>query len=168
MNPKLFILCTLAIICSAVHAEETAVTAFEIKNIKPGINSQVFVEQSWKSNVPVIEVNLRTNEDLQSKKPFVKAYFYDKDKNLIVKADMPSAYTVAGKGTVLIPDYLKPKETYKVCFGITSQALDLHRKWMHVIVVFGEGNRAVAAIYPPVDPTPFQFDEKAIATVKQK
>lgn len=168
MKTKLIILCTFAAVCSAARAQAPAAVAFEIKDIKRGINSQVYVEQAWKRNVPVIEVNLRTNEDLQGKKPFVKAYFYDKDKKLIVKADRPSEYSEPGKGTVRMPDYMKPKETYKVCFGITDQALDVHHKWTRVLIVFGEGNRAVAAVFPSDDPAAFEFDEKAFATVKQK
>jgi hypothetical protein len=168
MKLKLAVLCTLVAICSITHGQTPSPSPFEIKDIKRGINSQVYVDQSWKTNVPVIEVDVRTNEDLQGKKPFVKAYFYDKEKKLIVKADRPSDYTAPGKGTIRIPDYLKPKDTYKVCFGITDQALDVHRKWARVLVVFGEGKRAVAEIYPADDAALFEFDEKAFATVKKK
>ncbi len=168
MKTHLLILCTLAVVCSAVRGQTPAPTPFEIKDIKRGTNPQVYVDGAWKRNVAVIEVSLRTNEDMQGKKPFVKAYFYDKDKKLIVKADGPSEYTERGKGTVRMPDYLKPKEEYKVCFGVTEQALDLHRKWTRVLVVFGEGKRASAEVYPPDDATLFEFDEKAFATVKRK
>jgi len=168
MKTQFIILCTLTAIVSAVRAQAPAPAAFEIKNIGRGTSSQVYIEQAWKRNAPVIEVDLRTNEDLQGRKPFVKAYFYDKDKKLIVKADEPSQYVQTGKGMMKIPDYLKVRETYKICFGITTQALDTHRKWTRVLVVFGEGNRAVAEVYPPDDPALFEFDEKNFATVKRK
>jgi hypothetical protein len=168
MKTQFIIFCSLIAIFSAAQAQAPAPAAFEIKNIGRGTSSQVYIEQAWKRNAPVIEVDLRTNEDLQGKKPFVKAYFYDKDKKLIVKADEPSQYVQPGKGMTKIPDYLKPKETYKVCFGISTQALDLRRKWTRVLVVFGEGNRAVAEVYPPDDAALFDFDEKAFATVKRK
>ena len=169
MKTQLIILCALAAICSAARAQApTAVVPFDIKSMRVGTHPQVYVDESWKKNAPVIEVQLRTDEDLQGKKPFVKAYFYDKDKKLIVKADRPSEYTEPGKGSIRIPDYLKPKETYKVCFGITAQALDVHHKWSRVLVVFGEGNRAFAEVYPPDDAAAFEFDEKAFATAKKK
>ncbi len=141
---------------------------FEIKDIKRGTNSQVYVDEAWKNNRPVIEVSLRVNEDLGTKKPFIRAYFYDKDKKLINKENVPSEYTEPGNRTVRVPDYLKPKETYKVCFALTDQALDVHRKWSRVLVVFGEGKRAVAEVYPPDDATAFDFAEKDFATAKKK
>jgi hypothetical protein len=168
MKLRFIVLCTLFAICSAARAQTPAPAPFEIKDIKRGVNAQVYVDQAWKRNVPVIEVNVRTNEDLQARKPFVKAYFYDKDKKLIVKADRPSDYTEGAKGTIRIPDYLKPKETYKICFGITDQALDVHHKWARVLIVFGEGTRSVAEVFPSDDPSLFDFDEKAFATLKRK
>jgi hypothetical protein len=168
MKITLIILGTLATLCAAVRAQAPTPLAFEIKNIKRGSNPQVFVDQAWKRNVPVIEVDLRTYEDLQGKKPFIRAYFYDREKKLILKANGPSPYSVPGKGTVKVPDYLKPKETYLVCFGIPDQALDVQRKWSRVLVVFGEGNRAVAEMYPPDDEALFEFDEKSFATTKGK
>jgi len=168
MKITLLLLGTLATLCAAGRAQAPAPFAFEIKNIKRGTNSQVFVDKAWKRNVPVIEVDVRTHEDLQGKKPFIRAYFYDREKKLILKANAPSPYTVPGKGTVNVPDYLKPKETYLVCFGIPDQALDVQRKWARVLVVFGEGNRAVAEVYPPDGAAPFEFDEKSFATEKGK
>jgi hypothetical protein len=169
VKTQLIILCTLAAVYSAARAQTpAAVVPFEIKGMRVGTHPQVYVDEAWKKNAPVIEAQLRTIEDLQGKKPFVKAYFYDKDKKLIVKADRPSEYTEPGKGSIRIPDYLKPKETYKVCFGITAQALDVHHKWSRVLVVFGEGNRATAEVYPPDDIGSFEFDEKAFTTVKKK
>src|SRR4051812_10162739 len=115
MTTKLIILSALAALCSAVHAQAPSAAPFEIKDIKRGINPQVYVDSAWKRNAPVIEVDLRTNEDLQGKKPFVKAYFYDKDKKLIVKADRPSEYSQGpGKGMARVPDYIKPNQTFKV------------------------------------------------------
>lgn len=170
MKAQVILLCAFAAVSSVARAQAPAAAAptFEIKDIKRGTNSQVYIEKAWKDNAPVIEVDVRVNEDLKGKKPFVKAYFYDKDKKLIVKANEPSPYTDRNKGSVTIPDYLKPKETYKVCFGITDQALELRRKWARVLIVFGEGNNAVAEVYPPDDTAAFEFDEKGFATVKKK
>lgn len=169
MKKTFIILSALALVYSSARAQTPTATPFEIKNIKSAINAQVYVDSAWKRNAPVIEVSLRANEDLQDKKPFVKAYFYDKDKKLIVKADRPSEYSEGpGKGTARLPDHIKPKETYKVCFAITDQAQDIHRKWTRVLVVFGEGDKAIAEVFPKDDLTLFEFDEKAFATAKGK
>jgi hypothetical protein len=167
MKTKLVLFGLIAVVCSAVRAQTPSAVPFEIKDVKRGINPQVFVDSAWKRNVPVIEVKLSTSEDLTGKKPFVKAYFYDKDRKLITKAGRPSNYT-EGNSTASLPDYLKPKETYKVCFGLTEQMLDVHRKWTRVVIVFGEGSRAAAEIYPTDDLKLFEFDEKSFATTKRK
>ena len=165
MKTALIILLTLAAASTAARAQaptsplQSPTSPFEIKDIKKTTGALFYMDNQWRRNAPAIEVGLRSNEDLSGKKPFEKAYFFDKDRKLITKV------TGTSYGA---PDWWKPKETYKVLFGISEQALDSHRKWARVLIVFGEGNRAVAEVYPSDDPTLFEFDEKAFATVKRK
>ena len=55
-----------------------------------------------------------------------------------------------------------------VYFPITSRASEGKDKWARVIVVVGEGNRAVAEIYPADDITAYEFAEKNFASYKGK
>lgn len=131
------------------------------------VKSSAYVENAWKNNVPCIEATIRSTEESPKKRPYVKAYFFNRDKTVVSQHHEPGLVSERGE-TARIPDYLKPRELYRVYFPVTERAASGKDRWSHVIVVMGEGKRAVAEIYPTDDIATYAFREKAFALYKGK
>ena len=141
---------------------------FEIRTIQRATNSQALVENAWKRNAPGIEVTLRVMKPEGSSRAFVNACFYNKDKELVAKFLEPGSYTVRAGETFKKPDFFKPREYYKVFFPLTERVKEGKDRWSHVVIVFGEGRKAIAEIYPKDDITPYEYPAKAFAVVKDR
>lgn len=166
---KVVMLVAMLLSGASSHGAEEVKATFQIRTVKRAVKKQVLVEGGWRKDAPCIEATVRTTEDLGSKKAYVKAYFYNRQKEVVAKFDAPVAVSdTFGGATRTLPDYLKPMEYHDVYFPVTSRASEGKDRWARVIVVLGEGNRAVAEIYPADDITSYEFAEKDFASYKGK
>jgi hypothetical protein len=146
-----------------------AAPPFEIRDLKRVNKQRAYVDNAWQQNVLCIEAILRTSEDLGAKKPFARAYFFNREKGLVATVPKPAQVSDDHIHYSAMPDVLRPKEIYKVSFPVTAAAsVSGKDRWSHVVVVFGEGERAVADIYPSDDINTYTFPEKTFAVVKRK
>jgi hypothetical protein len=142
---------------------------FEIKDLKRTTKAKAFVDNAWKFDVPCIQATIQMTEDFSEKEIFVRAYFYNRSKQVVAKAEAPSEVgDSAGGPGYRIPDYLKAKESYKVCFAINARAAEGKDRWSRVLVVIGKGEKAVAKMIPSDDIASFPFPEKAFLIVEEK
>lgn len=150
------------------QAPLTKEAIFEIRNIKRETKGMAYVDSAWKNHVPCVEVSIRSEEDIPDKLAFARAYFFNKNKEIIARCMTPTLVSNGSDGTASIPDFIKGKEKYSIFFAIPTNNQSGKDKWDCVVVVFGKGKEAVAEIFPSGDVAPYDFPEKGFATVETK
>lgn len=136
---------------------------YEIINIQTCNKRVGWVDNAWKDFLPCIQAGLRVTQDMGNEKPYVKAYFYDRDNKLVQKDDVPPQVSENYATYVGMPAFFKPMQEQKVFFPISAKATQPNTRWMHVVIVFGDGSSAAAVAYPKADLVPFDFGEKELA-----
>ncbi len=166
MKSLLLMFCAVGIVVPNLTAAERQ----EGKNASPFVIQSVikdrqylFVDGGWKPEAECIKTTLRVKTDLpDTEKPFVKAYFYDKNKDLLATSVTPSSVSKDSRSTSSMPPVFERNRSYDLYFGISSQATRGKAFWHTVIVVFGAGTNAVAKAYPTGHAKDFEFPEKSL------
>ena len=150
---------TLAAPVLAAPAHADGYIIKEVKEAQPG--HWILLGLHWVEGLNEIEVKVATDKDQSAIGTFIRAYFYDQDKNLLIKYENPPA---AGSKT---PDgevtlFAKPGKFAKgsvetLYFPITDE---IAGKWKSVVVVFGDSKQAVARVHPAGKLVDYEFDEK--------
>jgi hypothetical protein len=110
--------------------------------------------------LPSLEVKLRSQEIVASKDAYVRAYFFDENKNLIRSCSQPARVGITASGFMSAPVFFKPDTPSRIFFQIPKELLGSN--W-HAVVVFGDKNEASATAYPTTDlPSSFTYPEKAL------
>ena len=145
------------VLAAPAHAGNYSIK--EIKEAQPG--HWILLGLHWVEGLNEIEVKVATDKDQSAIGTFIRAYFYDQDKNLLIKYQSPPA---AGSKT---PDgevtlFAKPGKFTKgkvetLYFPITDEIVG---KWKRVVVVFGDSKQAVARVHPEGKLADYEFDEK--------
>jgi hypothetical protein len=134
---------------------------FEISNIGPTVR-YAHVDGAWKHGTLCLQVTLKTSENFPDKLPYVKAYFYDKDRQLLKEEGGPTSVVTRGTETFTHPPSYDAGKKYVVYFAPSQQITRSNRKWKYVVFVFGDKTKAAAEVYPIEDVLKFEFKEKAL------
>ena len=134
-------------------------TIFEICNLSTSAQFAC-INNAWTRNVSCIEAALRVNEDLGEKQLIMKAYFYNKDRQMVKELPHPTSVSLGGGESYQSPAIYKAGKKYTVYFGVTESVQRGKDKWKHAIVVFGDRNNVTADIHPKDDIAQFDFPEK--------
>lgn len=123
---------------------------------------------SQRTFLPHIKVAVQTQEQIYSMHIFAKAYFYDKDKKLIVSMEQPSLVDRNdGTGLSAMPVFFRKNRKEDVYFILPRKIANSFR-WS-VVVVFGDQHGAVASLYSRqnVYIEDFDFPEKSLVEKPQ-
>lgn len=157
MSKQLYAWTIAATLVAPVHADGYSIK--EIKEAQPG--HWILLGLHWVEGLHEIEVKLATDKDQSAIGTFIRAYFYDQDKNLLIKYKSPPA---AGSKTPdsVVTLFAKPGNFTKgkvetLYFPITDE---IAGKWKSVVVVFGDSKQAVAQVHPEGKLADYEFDEK--------
>lgn len=162
-----FIFCLSA---SVLPAISVAAGFFEIQSVKffnkPSNSETALYTQSGGKNrtsnsmfLPFLKVTARTKRRIRADNLYVKAYYYDRARNLIEQSDKP--YPVkreSGTPHPLPVFFSKTSET--LYFAVPTNIL-AQQQW-HALVVFGDKHEADAATYPRGLATSFSFPESKL------
>jgi hypothetical protein len=109
----------------------------------------------FRINWPCLRVELWTSADLKGGEIANKAYFYDKDRNLISKlGSLPNANHA--DGAYGVPPLLKAHTSIETFVPIETK--DKVGKWRSVVLVFGVPQNLTVEIYPHEGLTWKDFD----------
>ena len=142
---------------------QAAPPEFRIKPIQEVTSQEALnVEGVWRSDSPKrLKITLRVAQSTPGSDIFVKAYFYDKDNNLIETYNAPhSLWTKlpTGTGELKIPATLEPNKDVPVYFALTPELI--RKKWKSVVVVFGREESVAARSWPNAVLKSLDFPEK--------
>ena len=143
----------------AMRAAGVKQTTFEISNLSTS-SQYAYVNNAWLHNVPCVEVVLRVNEEIGTNPPNIKAYFFNKDRELVKELTRPTSVSFGNRESFQSPESFKPGKKYTVYFGISEGIQRGKNKWKYAIVLFGNRENATADIHPKEDIAPFDFPEK--------
>jgi hypothetical protein len=131
----------------------------EVKETQPG--HWILLGLHWVEGLHEIEVKLATDRDLSAIGTFIRAYFYDQDKNVLVKYESPPAAgfkTPDGEVTLFAkPGKFTKNKVETLYFPITDEIAE---KWKSVVVVFGDSKQATGRVHPGGKLADYEFDEK--------
>ena len=136
-------------------------TTFEVSNISTS-SQYAYINDSWIRNALCVEVALRVNEDIGKEPPTMKAYFFNKNREMVSEHKHPTGVSFGNRESTRSPDRFHPGRKYTVYFGISQSIQRAKEKWKHVIVVFGNREKATADIHPREDIAQFDFPEKEL------
>ncbi len=143
----------------AMRAAGVKQATFEIYNLSTS-SQYAYINNAWIRNAPCIEVTLRVNEDIGQNPPNIKAYFFNKDREMVKELPHPTSVSFGNRESTQSPESFKPGRKYTVYFGISEGIQRGKSKWKHVIVLFGNRENATADIHPKEDISQFDFPEK--------
>lgn len=162
---------TLALLIAAPLAHSDNSPPYRISAIREYNSTEwIRVKKEWRKDLPKrILVTIRVNADTSSHGFILKAYFYDKDNNLVHKANQPdpvwgkpqNAYGGQNKdriGEIALPGIMKKAIPTNVYFAIPEAAIE--GKWKSVVVVFGRGTDLVGRSFPQKAIEEANFPEK--------
>jgi hypothetical protein len=136
-------------------------TTFEISNIS-GSSQYAYVNNAWIRNVPCVQVTLRVNENVDKTPPNIKAYFYNKNRELVKELTRPTSVSFGNRESFMSPERFQPGKKYTVYFGVSESIQRGKDKWKHVVVLFGNRDCATAEVYPKDDINLFDYPEKEL------
>jgi hypothetical protein len=119
------------------------------------------VDSAWRRNALCVQAVVRLNESVGAKAPSLKAYFYNKNRQLVLEHKHPSLVQ-DHPDPPPAPERFLPGRKYMVFFGVNNSIERGKDKWKHAIIVFGNRDKAAAEIYPKEDIAQFDFPEKAL------
>lgn len=124
---------------------------FRIATIRETRSSDLIkVGRTWRKDLPKrIEVTMRTGESMKSSALKVKAYFFDKDDQLVFTAAKPNpiwTQTPRGIEEVLYPEKVERSKSFNVYFALPEELEET--KWKSMVVVFGNGKEFTARSRP--------------------
>ncbi|MDD5349023.1 MAG: hypothetical protein PHQ12_02310 [Chthoniobacteraceae bacterium] len=139
--------------------------AYRVRLIREATSADLIkVGTAWRKDLPKrIHVSLRVQENKPSSAVSVKAYFYDKDNQLVASGVKPSEIwtnTKHGFDTVLLPPTLEHGKDVDVFFALTPELAA--KKWKAVVVVFGDAKQVAARSFPSTLLPKLDFPEKKI------
>jgi len=148
-----------------LFAEETPISdnPFEVKTIQRTVKIWASINNAWKGNAPCIQAEVRVNRDIGASKPYVRAYFFDREKNLLESFKGPIEVSENQSSYTAMPAFFKPHQPNKVCFPITERSTQPGKTWSRVIIVFGDKDHATAECFPKDELGNFDFPEKDLA-----
>jgi hypothetical protein len=133
----------------------SADTAEQAKEVKLAIRqarrtphrTNIWCDGGWKEGINVVEVSLMVEEGAESGGFYVRAYYYDKDGKLLQSFDQPPRAEAANRREyVSLPAVWKNMIGETVSFPISPKWENGDKRLQDVVIVFGNGHRAVAAM----------------------
>ncbi|MFT4175472.1 MAG: hypothetical protein QM627_02340 [Luteolibacter sp.] len=149
----------IAILFTSISSLVSAVE-YKIEHVSRG-KQWAWVDDAWNKGAECIELKISASEKQEPKQVYYKAYFYDKDDNLIYSASQPSHIYEYGEANVFVPPALEAGKRYSVYFAVPKAHASGTKKWRRVIVVFGDREKAVAELFPKGEIKPYDFPEKS-------
>lgn len=145
-------------------AASDAGTRLSIKSVGRFRNAMNgWVNSSWVSGLNTLRVKLRLDSGAARGGFFARAYFFDKNKQLVLEYKAPPQVEVKlGEKYATLPPVWKDGGTYEVFFPIPADKEKGANAWKTAIVVFGNSEMAVADAYPAtaVNLNDFSFPER--------
>jgi len=147
---------------SVLFAQDTPTTGnpFEVKTIQRAVKIWAYVSNAWKADAPCIQAEVRVDRDIGASKPYARAYFFDRDKNLLESFKGPIEVSENQLKDTSMPTFFKPHQPNKVYFPITERTTQPGKNWSRVIIVFGDKTYATAECFPKDEVGNFDFPEK--------
>jgi len=136
-------------------------TTFEISNISSSF-VDAYINNAWIANALCMQAALRVNEDIGKEPPTMKAYFFNKNRELVSELKQPTSVSFGNRESFRMPEKFFPGKKYSVYFGVSQSIQRGKEKWKHIIVVFGNREKATADIHPKEDIGQFDFPEKEL------
>ena len=143
----------------ALHAVGVKQTVFEICGFSTSAQNAL-VNDIWTRNVSCVEATLRVNEEIGEARPLIKAYFYNKDRQMVREWTHPTSVCFGRGDFYQAPVIHKAGKKFTVYFAATESIQKGKDKWKHVIVMFGNRDNVTADIHPKEDIQQFDFPEK--------
>lgn len=121
-----------------------------------------WVNKSWVPGLTTLRVKLRLDSGAARGGFFARAYFFDKNKALILEYKSPPQVEVElGRKYATLPPHWKDAENYEIYFPIPPEKDKGPGDWKTAIVVFGNADMVVADAYPGnANLQDFSFPEK--------
>lgn len=108
-----------------------------------------WVDGEWIPGLITLKAKVRLESGAETGKPFVKAYFFDASGNRVLDYQKPPQVEVKrGIEYVSLPPIWQNKTDYEIHFPIPAAFERGNNKWRTAVIVFGNKQNAVAAIYP--------------------
>jgi len=121
----------------------------------------IATKEGWEYKIQALRAKVRyRGESPPSGQQFVKAYFYDRNKQLIQSYDGPGRIQREDGGYTDPPKTFKENATEEVYFPLSAY-LD-ERDWQRCVIVFGDKQEAYARIYPSGDLSEYSFPERTL------
>lgn len=117
------------------------------------------VNNAWTYNTPCVEVALRVTEDIGTNTPILKAYFFNKAREMVLESSRPSQVSFGDGQSVSTPATYRPGKKSTIYFAVHPNVQRGKNKWKYCVVVFGDKESVAAAVYPKDDIKLFKFKE---------
>lgn len=124
------------------------------------------VNNAWTYNTPCVEVALRVMEEIGTTAPSIKAYFFNKDREMVFECARPSQVSFGDGQSVSVPATFKPGRKSTIYFAVHPNVQRGKNKWKYCVVVFGDKETVAAMVYPKEDIQQFTFQEKSLVGKK--
>lgn len=124
---------------------------------------------NWRKDLPKrLLVTLHAKQEVPASSVSVKAYFYDKDNNLLVSCQKPNQiWTKTNRGfeSVSLPPVLKKGTQTNVYFALPEDLQSKH--WKTVLIVFGNSSEVAARSRPETALPNLVFPESSLVIRKK-
>ncbi len=162
MRKTMWVVFISLVLCGrlAIAADEDV--PFEIGKIKFATLRRAYVDNGWGGYVKCVQVDVWVKRDIAKRKVFARAYFYDKEGNLVENYQAPPQVSDDHKQYRSIPSFFEPGKKYDVNFPISSKIEKGKYKWQSMVVVFGDDQQAVAEVFKGTRVADYAFPEKEL------
>jgi hypothetical protein len=111
------------------------------------LRTNIWADGGWKSGLNVVQVTLMVEEGAEAGDFYVRAYYYDRDGNLIETFKEPARTEVSrGREYTSLPPVWKNKAVETVYFPISPRLETGASRVQDIVVVFGNTSTAVATM----------------------
>lgn len=142
-----------------------AADRYEISSIHTS-SQYATVNNAWQYNTPCVEVALRVMEEIGTTTPILKAYFFNKERELVLESSRPSQVSFGDGQSVSTPATYRPGKKSTIYFAVHPNVQRGKNKWKYCVVVFGDKETAAASVYPKDDIKLFKFKESDLVGKK--
>ena len=151
----------LSAACGSALGEPNNYTINNITPVDAG-GTTVLIGTHCADDVTSIKIEVTADNAVSIADAYVRAYFYDADKQLIESHYRPPTAPCVWVGHeqhVPIPIMYEAGKA-RIFYFATEGPRPL--PWKNIVVVFGDDDKAVAQVYPSGEPADFDFPEQVL------